>query len=322
MNPVSFAISFLIVILAFSGCATVATPPAAVEAPVSRAEQMEAQKSLRVPEEKTLKRKIGIARFSNETRYGKTFLRDGDLDPLGKQASDMLASRLVESGKFLVFERPYLTKVEREQEILNRSNIIGLDTIILGSITEFGRFTAGQKGFLSATKKQVARAKVEIRLVDAYTGHIFFSAAGSGEATTESGEVAGFGSKADYDATLNDRAIGVAISDVLDELISKLDERLWRTDILKIQGNKVFISGGKYQGINVGDVLAVMREGEKVRSQQTGFEITLPSTEIGAIRIVSLFGDTEANEGSVAEVISGSLPESKPEGLFVAEKKE
>ncbi len=307
-------------IVALAGCATVGSRPTPVEAPVTRDQQKEAQEALSIPETKVLKRKVAIARFSNETRYGRTLWRDGDLDPLGKQASDMLATRLVESGQFLVFERPDLSKIEREQAILKDSNLIGVDTLIVGSVTEFGRSTVGKVGFLSSTKKQIAHAKVEIRLVDPRTGYVFFSATGSGEASTESGEIAGFGSKADYDASLNDKVFGSAISDVQNELISKLQERAWRTDILDIQDTQMFISGGEHQGLRIGDVLTIMREGKKVKSRQTGFEITLPGTEVGSIRIVSLFGDSEANEGAVGEIVSGSFDNGRPDGLYVSEK--
>lgn len=309
----------LMLTLTLSHCATVATAPTAVEAPVSRPQQRDAQQRASLPEAKTLKRKVAIARFSNETRYGRTLVRDADQDPLGKQTMDMLSNRLVTSKKFLVFERPDLSKVEREQAILKQANLIGVDALILGSITEFGRATTGQSGFLSATKRQVARARVDIRLVDPRTGHVFFSATGSGEATTESGEVAGFGSRADYDATLNDRAIGAAISDVQNALIAKLEERPWRTDILRLQDHQIFMSGGAHQGLQVGDVLAIMRAGDTVTSQQTGFPITLPSTQVGRVRITGLFGDSEANEGAVGEIISGSLDAGHLEGFFVAE---
>jgi len=304
-----------------SACATTSAPPKPVEAPVSKAEQHEAQEALKVSEEKVFKRKIAIARFSNETRYGRTFLRDDELDPLGKQVSDMLASRLVESGKFLVFERQDLGKIKKEQEIVGQANLIGVDTLILGSLTEFGRSTTGKTGFLSGTKMQTARAKVETRLVDPRTGHAFFSSTGTGEASMESGSVAGFGSKADYDATLNDKAIAAAISDMISGLISKMEERPWRTDILKLQGKKVFISGGERQGIKVGDELVVMLEGEKVKSGQSGFVISLPPTPAGIIRISGLFGDSEANEGAVGEIISGPISEDI-KSLFVTSKEE
>ncbi|MEW6612622.1 MAG: CsgG/HfaB family protein [Pseudomonadota bacterium] len=304
-----------------AGCATVPASPTKADAPVSRMAQEEAQKNLSVPPTKTLKRKVAIARFSNETRYGRSLLRDSDLDPLGKQASDMLANRLVASGNFLVFERPDIEKIKREQAVSSKADLIGVDTLIVGSVTEFGRSTTGKAGFLSSTKRQTAKAKVEVRLVDVKTGHVFFSTTGSGEASTESGEVAGFGSRADYDATLNDRAIAAAISDVLTGLITKMEERPWRTDILQINGNQVFISGGQHQGLKVGDTLAIMQEGKKVKSKQSGFEITLPATEVGSIRVVSLFGESETNEGAICELVAGTLTNYPLNELFVSEKK-
>ncbi|MBF8276188.1 MAG: curli production assembly/transport component CsgG family protein [Candidatus Brocadiaceae bacterium] len=318
--------SLLFLLFFLVGCATVTDYPEQVEAPISRAKQQEAQKKLSTPEVKTYKRRIAVARFSNETRYGRTLWdqRDEDLDPLGKQASDMLMSKLVASGKFLVFERQDLAKIKREQALLDlkQSNLVGVDTLIIGSVTEFGRSVGGKSGFLSSTKNQVAQAKVEIRLADVRSGHVFFSATGSGEVNTESGEIVGFGSRADYDTTLNDKAIAAAISDVLNELMSKLEERPWRTDILKLDGTQVFISGGKHQGITVGCVLAVMREGLKVKSQQSGFDIDLPPAEVGTIRVMSQFGDNEVNEGSVCEIINGSFTNDSKGELFVIEKKE
>ncbi|MGE4527971.1 MAG: CsgG/HfaB family protein [Rhodospirillaceae bacterium] len=301
-----------------AACASPETAPKPVEPPVTRSAAAAAQAAALAPQAKVLKRKIAIGRFSNETRYGRTFLRDGDTDPLGKQASDMLANRLVESGSFLVFERPDIDKLKREQAIGGGGDLIGVDTLILGSVTEFGRSTIGQSGFFSATKRQLAHAKVEIRLADPRTGYVFFSATGQGEATNEAADVMGFGSRADYDATLNDKAIGAAVSDVMNSLVTKLTERPWRTDILKVSGNQVFISGGARQGLKVGDALSVMREGEKVKSAQTGFTITLPATPVAGITVTALFGANETDEGAVCAVTSGRLP-ADARTLYVSE---
>ena len=313
-------IAAIVSISAFmAGCATPTPPKEPTEADaVSRAEQAAAQTEARrqLPDEPTLKGKVAIGRFSNETRYGRTFWRDEDYDPLGKQTADMLTARLVETGQFMVFERPDLSKLEQEQAILGEANLVGVDTLILGSVTEFGRSTTGQKGFLSKTKLQTARAVVEIRMVDARTGFAFFSAEGIGEATLESGEIAGFGSKADYDATLNDKAIAAAVSDVIEELLNELGQRDWRTDILSIEDSRVYLSGGELQGLKIGDSLAVMQSGETVRSKQTGFDIDLPATQIAEVRIQSFFGDSEINEGSIATIVSGNVPEAHSD-LFV-----
>src|SRR5262249_42065389 len=204
-----------------SSCATTSPQQQQVALNLPHEQQAYAQQLAALPVGKTLKRKVAIGRFSNETRYGRTFQVDPNLDPLGKQASDMLATRLVQSQKFLVFERPDLDKVTAEQKITRDSNLVGVDALIIGSVTEFGRGDTGKSGFLSSTKIQTAHAKVEVRLVDARTGYVFFTATGTGNASTESGEIAGWGSKADYDGTLNDRAIGAAISDLQSALISK-----------------------------------------------------------------------------------------------------
>ena len=312
----------LLLLPILTACAVTAPPQQAIESPVSRTQQVEAQKQAALPSVKTFKRKIAIGRFSNETRYGRSFLVDADQDPLGKQASDMLMNRLVSSNKFLVFERQDLAKLQKEQAMLKQANLVGVDTLVLGSVTEFGRSTNGKSGFLSATKVQTARAKVEIRLADARTGHVFFTATGTGEASTESGEVAGFGSKANYDGTLNDRAIGAAISDVQNALMAKLEERPWRTDILKSDGKQLYISGGMRQGLKPGDLVSVMKPGDVIRSQQSGFDIALPSTIVGKARISSQFGDNETNEGSVAELVSGTIASGADSKLYIAESRD
>jgi curli biogenesis system outer membrane secretion channel CsgG len=315
-------LAFVCLPVLLGACATVETRPEKVESPVLRQEQIAAQKAvISVPATKSYKRKIALARFSNETNYGRTLMTDEQFDRIGKQASDMLASRLVKSGKFLVFERPDLARIEKEQRLSGDASLVGVDTLIVGAVTEFGRFVGGKTGFMSSTKMQIARAKVEVRLVDVKTGHAFFSASGTGEATTESGEIAGFGSRADYDATLNDRAIAAAISDMMDKLVSTLEERRWRTDILSIEGNQLYISGGSRQGLKPGDELQVMLEGEKRKSGQSGFVIELPPKKVATGRVLSFFGDTETNEGAVLELLEGRIDRSSLPKLYVTDMK-
>jgi curli biogenesis system outer membrane secretion channel CsgG len=274
------------------------------------------------PTAPTLKRKIAVARFSNSTRYGKSLLSDNEADPLADQAADMLVARLVDTGRFIVFERDNLDVVARENEILklqSGDNLVGVDALIIGSVTEFGRSTEGQTGFLSSTKKQSAKATVEARLVDPRTGLAFFSASGKGESSVEAGEVAGFGSRAGYDAKINDAAISAAISDLTSELVGKLQGRRWSTDVLRIDGGSVFLSGGSRQGLKVGDRLVVETRGEVVKSGQSGLPITLPGQRVAEVEITSFFGDDEYSEGSIATVTSGSLAAREASSLVVVE---
>ena len=310
----------IIFLLSLSGCATVSQEIEPQESQIPRSEQQTAQKEISIPVQKTYKRKIAIIRFTNDTTYGRSLLLDKDLDRIGKQTSDMLASRLIKSGRFLVFERTDLNKLLDEQKNSSvASELVGVDAVIAGSVTEFGRSVTGEVGFLSSTKLQTAKAKVDIRLIDLRTGHAFFSAIGAGQATTESAEAFGFGSRAGYDATLNDKVIASAITNVIDELISNLEKRPWRTDILEIDGEQIFISGGKLQGLKIGDSLIVMKPGKAIKSKQSGFNVSLPPSKVASIKVVSFFGDNETNEGSVCKLIEGNIDSAMIHDLFVAE---
>lgn len=303
-------ITMALLALVAGGCATQTPPVAQMEAPQSIAAQQEAQRAVmaETPAVPTLKRKIALGRITNETSYGQSLLRDSHDDPLGKQVTDLLSKALTESGAYLVFERPDISRLEAESRLAgNELNIIGVDALIIGSLTEFGRKTLGESGFLSASKRQVAFAKIDLRIVDASTAQILFATSGAGEASTETVSTMGFGSRASFDGTLNDAAIRQAVSEAVSRLSVRMSTRPWQTAILRLDGERVFISGGKSQGIAPGMLFEVHTRGEVIRSPQTGADITLPGQQIATLRIDANFGDTELNEGSVASIVSGSL---------------
>jgi len=304
-------------------CATQTPPVASVEAPQSVAAQREAQQRVMQerPAKPVLKRKIAIGRVTNETAYGRSLLRDRYDDPLGKQVTDMLSKALTESGQFLVFERPDLGRVREEASLTGaKLNLIGVDVLVVGSLTEFGRKAIGETGFLSQSKRQVAFAKVDFRLVDTGTAQVLHASSAAGESSTESASAFGFGSQAAYDSTLNDSAIRTAVAAAVSKIISEMSARPWSTVILKAEPERVFISGGKTQGLTPGIRLAVETRGERIKSPQTGFEIVLPGKQVATVQVQALFGDNETNEGSVATIVSGSLQGYRAEDLVLVSR--
>ena len=296
--------------LALTGCAVQSPPITSVEAPQSVAIQRTAQQAVltAAPAAPTLKRKIALGRISNETSYGQSLLRDNSGDPLGKQVTDLISKALTSSGGYLVFERPDIGRLQAESNLTaTRLNLVGVDALIIGSLTEFGRKTVGATGFVSSSKRQVAFAKIDIRVVEVSTGHVFFATSGAGEASTETASTFGFGSQASYDGTLNDTAIRQAVSEAVSRLTVEMSTRPWQTSILKLDGNQLFLGGGRLQGIKPGMQFSVHTLGEQVKSAQTGAMVTLPGRMVASVRVDSLFGDNELNEGSAATVTSGSL---------------
>ena len=170
----------VLVVIFISGCATQTPPVLQKEAPQTIADQKAAQRASvsQAPVVPTLKRKIALGRITNETNYGHTLLRDVHDDPLGKQVTDLMSKALTESGAYLVFERPDITRLQAESRLTDtKLNLVGVDALIIGSLTEFGRKTLGEIGFVSSSKRQVAFAKVDVRVVDVNTGHVFFALA-------------------------------------------------------------------------------------------------------------------------------------------------
>ncbi|GAL14526.1 probable lipoprotein [Vibrio astriarenae] len=313
-----------IISIAISGCATQSPQLESKENQHSQQAQVEAQQAMNESKiaNPVLKRKIALGRISNETIYGKSLLRDDKGDVLGKQVTDMLSKALTQSGQYLVFERPDIERLKDEAQLTGQDlNLVGVDTLIIGSLTEFGRKTEGESGFLSSTKKQVAFAKVDLRLVDSKTGLVYHSLSGAGESSSESASVAGFGSKSSYDGTLNDSAISNAISDAINKLTSEMQTRPWHTDILAVEDGMIYISGGKSQGIKPGMSFDIETQGKTVKSKQSGFDITLPGKKVATVSVLQTFGDNESNEGAITNISIGSIDGMPYTELNVVEAK-
>jgi len=268
-----------------------------------------------------LKRKIGIERFTNSTRYGRALLLPGELDPVETQVTDILMARLIESNAFILFEAPKSGGTQGGEAENRPKGQPFLDSIVVGSVVELGRRAEGRAGFLNSTVRQIATAKVEIRLVDPKTGQAFFTTSGTGTSQLEAKEVAGFGSAATYDSALIDRALAAAIADVATNVIQKLSSKNWETSVLSISGPDIFISGGPSQRLQIGQKLRVEEAGKAVLSSQTGTIITLPGKYLGTIEIKSFFGESPETEGSIASMVDGNIGSNSISILVVREIK-
>jgi curli biogenesis system outer membrane secretion channel CsgG len=256
-----------------------------------------------------LKRKVAIARFSNETSYGKGMFYDKDNDPMAKQALDILSARLADSQKFILLERSDLSSVIEEIQMNGSTSqqTVGADYIIVGSITEFGRKNVGDVNLFSRSKTQIVEAAVSVRLIDVSTGQIIYSEEARGEAETSSNTVLGLGERADYDATLSDKAISAAISKLVENVVNNCMERPWKSFLLSAESDAILIAGGISQGLKEGTQLHVIERGRTVRNPQTGMNIELPGKQVGIISILMTGGDDPMNEYSIVQFVSGSI---------------
>ncbi|MFA6831598.1 MAG: CsgG/HfaB family protein [Bacteroidaceae bacterium] len=275
-----------------------------------------------VMDQRTIKRKVAIGRFSNETQYAKGLFYDKDNDPMGKQALDILSSKLAASGKFLLLERSDLDKLSQEiakGDVAN--NQIGADYLIIGSITQYGRKSVGNQGVFSSSKAQIVEAAVTIRIVDVSTGLIIYSDEAKGLAETKSKSSFGIGGKQGYDATLSDKAISAAINKLVENVINKCTDKPWRSYLLSSDEDATIISGGASQDIRVDDVFAVVKKGKKIKNPQNGLMIELPGQMVAHVKVLMLGGDTPETEYSIVNIIDGTFDASQLNNYYVTENK-
>ncbi|MGB0894121.1 MAG: CsgG/HfaB family protein [Parashewanella sp.] len=336
----------LFVAATISGCASSTKPKIGP----SLTNQPQVSATLQQPQQKGLKRVVGIARFSDETKRGNSFLLDNNNNRIGKQASDILSARLTESGKFIVLERQDDALIDKETNPTSQNGVIKTtktttkngdktvtvfgngkttanqdyspkaDYLIIGSVSEYGRTTNSEVGIFSRNKIQKASATVNIRLVNTKTKQVVYSEEASGEATSEASRTLGVGHTSGYDSKLDDKALSAAISKLVSNVMENLLDSPWQAYLLAENEGVYFMSGGESQGVENGDTFLVMTKGKKVKNPQSGLFIELPGTKVAEVQVMGFSGKNE-NEVSLLTLISGKINNKDLSNYVVREKK-
>ena len=102
--------------------------------------------------------------------------------------------------------------------------------------------------------------------------------------------------------------------------INKLSNDPWKSYILTIESDKVYISGGALQGIKVGDQFTVYKRGSVVVNPQTNIPIELPGTQVAKITVEQVIAGTELTEMSIARIVEGELTGTDFSTFYIREK--
>jgi curli biogenesis system outer membrane secretion channel CsgG len=244
-----------------------------------------------------LKKRIAIARF--EDRSG------GGYQNLGTGVADMLATALVKSGKFIVIERQDLDKVLAEQHLGASGNVtpetaakagrvLGVELIVVGSVTEFGVSERKIAGGISALggaglETKSARAVVDIRLVNTMTGEIIAAETEEGSSTTL-GVAAqykriNFSDLSAWNTTDAGKACREAVDDCVELIEDKESKVPWSGKIIKVNTDgTVIMKPGSDGGVELGADYDVFRLGEEIKDPDTGLSMGAEETKIGELK--------------------------------------
>ena len=256
------------------------------------------------------RRRIGVVAFENKAPYAQA--------RIGNTATDILITELVKSGKFIVVERDKMDKLLEEQKLgqsgavdantaAKVGKILGLNAIVTGSISQFGLKKEGKDFIISQSKQQIVECTVDIRVVDVETGQILLADSGKGVAQKNSGKFLGMGNQSKYDETLEGEALRAAIVKFVDNIISQVNKKPWSCRVAAVSNGTIYLNAGLESGLQVGQKLKVFYQGANIVDPTTGLVLGQEEKEIGTIKIASFFGEN----GSVANVVNGSMPEPK-----------
>ena len=261
---------------------------------------------------------------------------------IGKGIVDMLVTDLVKDGSYSVIERKAMDKILAEQNFSNSNRadptsaakigkLLGLDAIIVGSITEFGGETkkTGLGGIggnwhgvgLGSVGHSNSKANVAItaRIINVDTAEIMGVADGKGQSSRASTNLLGGGAggggfgggAADFSTSgFQQTIIGEATKNAVDQLSTSLVADAPKVGVRTItveglvaavEGDQIILNVGAKAGIKVGDQFEVSRVTKEIKDPATGAVIRRLANALGVVKA------TDVDDSSaVCTAVSGS----------------
>jgi len=260
---------------------------------------------------------------------------------IGKGISDLLVEKLLNTGEYSIIERSALDKVLKEQNFSNSDRadsssaakigqILGVDAIITGSITQFGSddSSTGVGGFgrglgrfgMGNVKLKNSKAVVGIsaRIIDVNTAEILAAVTAKGESKRKGAALDGAGGSgwnaggggidmgaSNFRSTIIGEATHEAVDNLAQDLASKSSVMPTRKVsveglVADVAGATLILNVGSSAGLNVGDTLSIERKVREVRDPASGKVIRTVTETVGTATV------TEADASSAVATFSGS----------------
>ncbi|MCM2351057.1 MAG: hypothetical protein NDI69_13630 [Bacteriovoracaceae bacterium] len=298
---------FPILILSFiaSSCA-----PITRRKPISKASKYKT-----VQEFSPIKKKIALLPFYNESPMGG--------EDIAVTATEEFRREISKSREFLFdpeAERIFGNSKEiyagggiKLAQLARKAKMSGVNMVVFGRIKEARlRQKSDEVGFVRKVKS-LAESYVEIKVYDVLSNKELFSETVDGNISDDNLRFyqAESEDNLSYRQDLLRYSIKVAVRKFVPKVI-KVGARLdWMGRVAKIIGTRIYINAGRSSGINMGDILKVITEGQEIYDPETGAMIGMSQGEVkGTLEVIDYFGQ----DGAVCNLHSGG---SVTEGDFV-----
>lgn len=279
------------------------------------------------------KKRVAVLDFDYGTVQQYVYGIYGTNQDVGKGITDLLVEKLVKDGNYSIIERKALDKILAEQNFSNsdRANpataakigqILGVDAIIVGSITKFGRDDKsrnigglgigprGLGGLGVKTNEAKAVCAISARMVDTTTGEILAAVTGEGSSKRSGKSLTGVGAgpgglgagtfdthASNFGQTLLGEAVTQAVTDVggkLDNASANVPTRKVEVSgvVADVSGNTLIVNVGARKGLKVGDRLEISHAGRQIKDPTTGKVLKTITTRIGEGTVTEIDADS------------------------------
>lgn len=236
--------------------------------------------------------------------------------------TEMLTSVLIKTGRVTVLERSAMQQLDAEQALTaagkvtkesgaQQGALLGAHAIIAGDITgfAFSKSAVGGglfiRGFSVSGEKVSAEVTIDLRLIDASTGEVIYSAKGTGKADqTVFGADMTKGDKTQgLDAQTNTplgQASRTAIQDAVTALLVGMPKLRWSGRVIDVRNGVVYVNAAAVDGMRRGLELEVTEAQPPLVDPATGQTLGAPERHVATIVIDSVF-----EKYSTAKITSG-----------------
>jgi hypothetical protein len=220
------------------------------------------------------KKKIYALSFFNETEFGD--------DKLGAIAQEELLLLLKSSKKAIVPDEVRLTSSSREffngdkvrlSPLIKTGKQIGVNLIIVGKIKKIQYRQKGDEVGIFKQKKSLAAVEVEARVFDTKESKEIVTLNRIADSTLSQTDFFGNLEKDNPQLRrmeLIEDAIKNAMRLLARDIDIVIDKISWEGRIVKVVGSNIYINAGRLSGLNIGDILKVLTQGEDIYDPLTG----------------------------------------------------
>jgi hypothetical protein len=192
------------------------------------------------------------------------------------------------------------------EKIAAIAQTLGVNAVIEGQILELRAKKASDEVGIYRKVKATVEATVRIRAFGASTKKEVFSETKKAEVqavTTRFAERPMADVELADDPGLVHEVIQKGFRDLIPPLASSMKKLSWEGRVAMVRGEKIYINAGRISGIQIGDLLKVVDQGQDIYDPQTGVFLGKAEGRMkGTIEIISYFG----KDGSIGVIHSGS----------------